>query len=507
MAFHPIDALRRLKIKYKIFLILAILFILIVNLGILNITSIRDIRVETQQISSQFVPRLLETTAIRDRVNESIIYAYDYVHTGNTESKQQYQQNIQQALQAEVQLFFLAQTDTEFEFATLFQQHLNDVGNSLKELIASYESGADKTTMQKQLAAVATNQQAFSTFLQKEIETKLSDESAREQYLSNQQIRRVGITVSIIGSIALIALLFVYIFTHRSITSPIKKLTTVAEGITHGKFQPANIESRDELGIFAETFNTMIQKLLATQESLTIELEKTKKLDQQKSEFLSIAAHQLRTPMSGIKWLISMAAEGDLGPVNDEAKKQLKKGLENVNRMIALINSLLDVSQIETGKLQYVLKEQDIVPIATQACDDLEFLSKQMGVAIEIQKPKKALPFVSVDAEKIKIAFHNIVDNAIRYTPKGGTVSINFKKDVNEILMNITDTGYGIPKEEQKRIFTKMYRGSNIQTIQADGSGLGLYIANEIVKQHEGEITFTSKQNKGTTFTIALPIA
>ena len=477
------------------------------DLGALNITSVTDIRTDTKHIADTLIPRLIETSAIKDRLNAAILSAYDYVQTGNPESKKQYEDELGSALVAQINLFYLSSSEADFEFTTSFQTHINDINDAIDELVTIYESGQTTSDIQVQLGVVAERKDSFSKFLEEEIETKVRDESIQEREQTDQRVNQTIINVVIVGFISLLSLGMLFSFTRTSITEPVQKLTEAAESAASGDFRFVNIDTRDELGLFADTFNTMTQHIKATQESLTIELEKTKQLDRQKTEFLSIAAHQLRTPMSGIKWVMSMAVDGDLGKLPDEAKEQLGKGLENVGRMIKLINSLLDVTQIETQKFTFNFLPHDPVQLVKESCADLEQAADQAQVSIKINEPATPLPLVAADAEKVGIAFHNLVDNAIKYTPKGGTVSVDFTVEEDEVIFAIKDTGYGIPEVEQDRIFSKFYRGSNIQTVQADGSGLGLYIVHEIISRHDGRVDFESSEGNGTTFTISIPVA
>lgn len=498
--------LQNLKIKYKVFLIFIILVILMIDLGALNITSVYDIQRDTDRIAEKLIPRLIETTSIKDNLNLSILAAYDYVQTGNVDSKAQYEKSLQEALKSQIALFYLATSEEDLEFTASFDEYINATYASLINLMEAYDQDASKKELSARLNDVSIHRDNFAQFLEEEIEIKIQNESQEERQLTEQQVQRTIINVIIVGLIAIVALILVYSFIHRSVTEPVRKLTEAAEEISKGNFRAVNIDSRDELGLFAETFNTMIQKLQATQESLQIELEKTKKLDQQKTEFLSIAAHQLRTPMSGIKWVVSMVAEDDLGKIPEEAREQLQKGLENIERMISLINSLLDVTQIETEHLKFNFESTDIVEHVRETVHEFDPIFKATEVQLIFEEPTNKLPPVRVDKNKIKMAIRNLIDNAIKYTSKKGTVTISFELNDDMVILNIKDSGYGIPKNEQDRIFSKFFRGSNIQTVQADGSGLGLFVVHEIVAQHEGSVTFESAENEGTTFSVELPI-
>lgn len=507
MKFAAYHFLHNLKLKYKLFFIVAILSFFIIDLGALNVTSVFDIQKDTQNLSENLIPRLLQTTAIKDNLHLSILAATDYVNTGNQTSKKQFEDYLRAAITAEVQLFLAAASEADLEFTSLFQEQINVLNDELRSLVELYDAGASRETIQKQIVVVTAQRNIFAQFLEDNIEGAVQLEAQQEREATAGQVRQTIINISIVALLTIFSLLFLFIFIRRSFTDPLKKLTSAAESLGKGEFQVVDVDSKDELGLFAETFNTMLHNIRTTQEALTVELEKTKKLDRQKTEFLSIAAHQLRTPMSGIKWLIGMTLDGDLGRVSNEAKEQLAKGQENVNRMITLINSLLDVSQIEMQQLEYKISGQNIVDIVHSVADEFTHQAEAAQVTLRVEEPKRPMKQAMVDEEKISMAFRNLIDNAIKYTPKKGTVTVRFSGSDRYVNVDIADTGYGIPEDEYDRIFTKFYRGSNIQTIQADGSGLGLFVVKQIVEQHNGDIEFVSAVDKGTTFTISLPAA
>lgn len=499
--------LRNIRLRLKFALIFLILLVLIVDLGALSYTSVTDIRADTERISDVLIPRLIQTGSIRDNLNDAIQAATDYVETGNPASKKDYEEKLNQALVAQIELFYLSQSSADFEFTTSFQTYINDINESLERLISLYEAGAAAEDVDQQLTVVSKQRAEFGTFLEEEIELKIQEEAQSERERTDQRVQTTIINIAIVGIISIIVFLMIFFFLRQSITKPIGQLTEVAEDIGKGNFRAVEIDSKDELGLFASTFNTMTTRIKATQEALVVELEKTKKLDKQKTEFLSIAAHQLRTPMSGIKWVVSMAVEGDLGELPEDAKTQLAKGLDNINRMIVLINSLLDVTKIETQEGKYQFIAGDLQTTIQEVVSSLEPNMEEAGVKVVMEEPAEALPLVQIDKEKIKMAFRNVIDNAIRYSPKGQEVAIRFRVAGDMVEVDVSDQGYGIPQKEQERIFTKFYRGTNIQTKQPDGSGLGLYVVGQILRSHEGSVSFESEENTGTTFTFALPTA
>lgn len=498
--------LRNLKIKYKLLLIFVVLFGLMLDLGALNIATVDDARSSTDRIANQLVPRLIETSKIKDNLNISILAAYEYVQTGNSESKTLYEEKLDAAIVAQIELFFLSRSETDFEFTNSFQDHINSINTSLEELITIYEAGASQEEIEGALTNVSNDRDAFSLFLDTEIQDKVQLESVTEQERSGAQMTQTILNVGVVGIIAIVSLILLFLFVRRSITKPVAQLTEAAQQLGNGNFEEITLDSNDELGLFAQTFNTMATDIQNTQNALEVELAKTKQLDKQKTEFLSIAAHQLRTPMSGIKWVVNMAVEGDFGSVSKEAKEQLGNGLENIDRMITLINSLLDVTRIEADEMEYEFNTVSLTSIITSAAEGFSQAAEAKKVTVTVDDSVTHIPEVKVDEEKIALVFQNLIDNGIKYTPEGGTVTVNAKRKENIVLISIQDSGYGIPQKEQERIFSKFFRGSNIQTVQADGSGLGLFLVHEIVHQHGGEISFISEEGKGTTFTVALPV-
>lgn len=499
--------LRNLKIRYKIFFIFIVLFLLMLDLAVLNITSVHDIQQNTARISDELIPRLVTASTLKDNLNLAILAAYDYVQNGSVASKTEYQAKIHEAVLASVQLFQHASAEKDFEFVQSFQNHINDINQALEELVEAYENG-DRVSLSTYLQNVAEKRDAFSSFLSQQVEESIQNDVALDREHTQKEVRQTIMNVAAVGLLAFVAYMMLIIFIRRSVTEPLATLTAAARDIGKGHFRQVDITTRDELGLFAETFNTMTQKIAFTQEALRIELEKTRKLDQQKTEFLSIAAHQLRTPMSGIKWMVNMAVEGDFGKLPEEAGSQLRKGLENVERMIRLINSLLDVTQMETQKLHYDFQPNDIVALCKSIIDELQPIAKHAVVDFFLNPPPAPLPLVVFDKEKMRLALRNLMDNAIKYTRPGGTVIVQPRQyDAHHAVVYIIDTGVGIPADEQDRLFTKFYRGTNVQTIQADGSGLGLFVVDQIVKMHNGSVRVQSEINKGSTFSVILPFA
>ncbi|PIZ01144.1 hypothetical protein COY61_00570 [bacterium (Candidatus Gribaldobacteria) CG_4_10_14_0_8_um_filter_33_9] len=232
-----------------------------------------------------------------------------------------------------------------------------------------------------------------------------------------------------------------------------------------------------------------------------------KNIERLKTEFVSIAAHQLRTPLSAIKWTLRMILDEDMGKINGEQRGILEKTYQSNERMIKLINDLLNVARIEEGKFLCKLQKQDIVKVLEEVFILFEQTAQKKGLKFEFQKPEEKLPEIKLDVEKISLAFHNLIDNAVNYTDSGGEVKIAIENltEQKQILISIADTGIGIPIEKQDRVFNKFFRGENAMREETEGTGLGLFIAKNIIEALHGKIWFESKENNGTTFYCAFP--
>ena len=230
-----------------------------------------------------------------------------------------------------------------------------------------------------------------------------------------------------------------------------------------------------------------------------------KMIEKMKSEFVSLAAHQLRTPLSAIKWILKMLLDGELGELKKEQKEFLEDGYASNQRMINLVNDLLNVARIEEGRYIYELGLADIYKIIKPIIDSYKEECKKRDIIFSFKKTPAKLPKVLVDSEKIAVIFDNILDNAVRYTFPGGKVSVFLSCDPKEIKICIKDTGMGIPLNQQKNIFNKFFRGANVMRKETDGTGLGLFISKNIIKAHKGKIWFKSKENKGTEFCFTIP--
>ena len=225
-----------------------------------------------------------------------------------------------------------------------------------------------------------------------------------------------------------------------------------------------------------------------------------------KNEFISVVSHQLKSPLTNFKWPLELLVTQKLGVLNEKQLSYLKNLQENNNRMIKLVNDLLDVSRIEDGRIKIKPQNINLEEITRSVVDDFSNLAKANNIEIFLNVDDN-MPLAKADPERIRSVVQNLVDNAIKYSRAKGKVEIILKQERNKFCFRIKDSGVGIPKDQQKQIFTKFFRSDNVLKRQTEGTGLGLFIVKAIIQGSGGKIGFESEENKGTTFWFSLPIA
>jgi PAS domain S-box-containing protein len=239
-------------------------------------------------------------------------------------------------------------------------------------------------------------------------------------------------------------------------------------------------------------------------------------VDQAKTEFVSLASHQLRTPLSTINWYTEMLLNGDAGEINVEQKKYLNEIYQASQHMSALVNDLLNVSRIELGT--FVIEPQPINPIETMlsVLSEVKPLLEKNQIQLLTNYDPTLTQYIA-DAKLLRIIFQNLITNAVKYNRYNGVVNIelnwqekganivNYQLPEDSLLFSVADNGIGIPQTQQNKIFTKLFRADNAQKVDSGGTGLGLYLTQGIVENSGGKILFTSEEGKGTKFYVILP--
>lgn len=236
----------------------------------------------------------------------------------------------------------------------------------------------------------------------------------------------------------------------------------------------------------------------------SILFKRLKEVDKMKDDFISIASHELKTPMAAIKGYISMMMEGIAGKMDEKAKVHLLKIDSNVQRLDILVSETLDVSRLEQGRMQFDLQPLNITTIVDKTIAAYKDQADSKGLYLKVEKPSEPLPQIFADPDRLQQVFDNIIGNAIKYTAKGG-VTIYYKVEAGNLFTYVKDTGIGMSAVDRKELFNKFYRIKTEKTADIPGTGLGLWIAREITRKMEGDILVDSMENVGSQFTISIP--
>lgn len=258
----------------------------------------------------------------------------------------------------------------------------------------------------------------------------------------------------------------------------------------------------DQIQYFNENLQQRIDE--ATKE-LRASNEELQKLDEAKDEFVSMASHQLRTPLTSVKGYISMVLEGDAGKISDAQRHLLSEAFTSSERMVHLINDFLNVSRLQTGKFMIDRRLVDLAHITEQEVHGLMTTAKAHDLKLKFRKPSR-FPSLYIDEGKIRQVIMNFIDNAIYYSSDRSTITIGLEVLDNNVVLTVHNEGMGVPKEEQSHLFTKFFRATNARRQRPDGTGVGLFLAKRVITEHGGSMVFESALNKGATFGFRLPV-
>ncbi len=301
-------------------------------------------------------------------------------------------------------------------------------------------------------------------------------------------IRHIKIAVLIFGVIIIVFVFALGVFVATVLTKPIVKLTTFIKEMPKDKLQKCEIDSRDEVGDLVVAFNELI--------------ERVDELEEKRRAFVSDASHELKTPLSIIK-LLSDSLIQTPHPDPQFVKEFLNDMGAEVERLTRIVQRLLDLTKMDQTS-QMKQEFTSVCEIVSEVYEKLIPLAENKEIAFTLTKPDDDV-LIPVDRDSITEAIYNIADNSIKYTEPGGSVKIELMRDLGTLLIRITDTGIGIPKDEIQKIFDRFYRVDKARARDTGGTGLGLSIAMDAVKLHGGYIEVSSEEEKGSTFTIVLP--
>ena len=224
-----------------------------------------------------------------------------------------------------------------------------------------------------------------------------------------------------------------------------------------------------------------------------------------KSEFISVAAHQLRTPLSAIKWVLRLMLDQDAGPISEEQSELLQKGYDSNERMIELVSDMLDIARIEEGKFGFEFHHAGIIALIEKTIEAFNMKAKEKNITLIFQKPEKDFS-LKMDAARIELVLQNLIDNALKYTQNNGTITIAVESMGMYVRVSVRDSGIGVPKDQMGKLFTRFFRGANAVKLQTEGSGLGLFLVRNIIARHGGSVAVDTEEGKGSTFSFTLPL-
>lgn len=230
-----------------------------------------------------------------------------------------------------------------------------------------------------------------------------------------------------------------------------------------------------------------------------------RRLDEAKDEFVSMASHQLRTPLTSVKGYISMVLEGDAGKITATQTKLLGEAFTSSERMVHLISDFLNVSRLQTGKFVLEQRQMDLAKVAAQEVASLQTTAQAHGLKLEFRAPSY-FPMLYIDEGKIRQVIMNFIDNAIYYSEEGTSITVDLIIESGYAILRVHDTGIGVPKAEQTHLFTKFFRATNARKQRPDGTGVGLFLAKKVIVAHGGNMLFESVEGEGSTFGFRLPI-
>jgi len=254
-------------------------------------------------------------------------------------------------------------------------------------------------------------------------------------------------------------------------------------------------------------FKNLVVEVFASDGLIVLrDVTKESLLKKEKTDFLLSYIHQLKTSATSAKWSLKMFLSGDFGKVTKEQKSVMQMLYKKNDDLISLVENLLNSIKIENGKYFYKKTLEDIIAITQAVVVQFRDEIKSKKIKFEFNRPDYDLPKIMVDREKMEFVLENLFDNSFRYTGTGGKVSVLLERDGKNVRFSIKDSGIGIPEKQQDKIFGKFFRAENANKINANGSGIGLFVAKKIVEDHHGKIWFESKEGGGSVFYFTLPI-
>jgi two-component system sensor histidine kinase GlrK len=476
----------RLSILSRLFLGYFFLLVLAAGMSVYTIVELGQVTDVTRSIILVDNPLISIHKDLTDALLSETRYEKKYLivrdralYEGFLKSKGEFERSLREALQLDISSEVRAILNTVSDYHLTYTALFNDEVDFLRDgtsyagtWYAEEKERAVNDAIDELIKIRLLGQQSMFDKVK-----KLSDAGTRA--------RAIAMVTS--AALLLFGILLAYVIT-RSITRPLTVMQRKTKDIADGIFEAdLNLPSPPEIGALARAFNTMCSKL--------------KEVDKMKSDFFALMSHELRTPLTAIKEGTNLFLEGKGGDVTEQQKKLLMIISEESNRLIGLVNSVLDLSKLEAGMLTLNFTWADLSPLIARAVAEVGPIAE--AKRIMINRDVGDLPGLTIDAERILQVLRNLIGNALKFTPRGGAVSITARREGKAVLVAVADTGPGIPEEHIAVIFDKFRQVSSSSRLP--GSGLGLAIVKHIIEAHGGKVWAQSKAGEGSIFTFQLP--
>jgi signal transduction histidine kinase/DNA-binding response OmpR family regulator len=309
----------------------------------------------------------------------------------------------------------------------------------------------------------------------------------------------------VFGGIVILFILALGYWQGRRLSIPVKKLQKAAREIATGNLDSAvNVETGDELEDLAKEFNSMARQLKASRAWFKHTNEQLKQANKLKSEFLANMSHELRTPLNSIIGFAEILTDNLFGDLNEKQKKYVSNICSSGKHLLQLINDILDLSKIESGRLELSYHIFSVRQVIDQVCNTMQPLIDKKNLELTIRVDDGLM--IAADEAKFKQILYNLISNAVKFTPAEGKVSIKASREAQNAVVSVSDTGIGIAKSDFDKVFSQFQQINGTHSKEYEGTGLGLALTKKLIELHGGNITFTSELNKGSTFTFKMPI-
>lgn len=371
------------------------------------------------------------------------------------------------------------------------KEQQTSIGPIFSKLYASYtpQGTTQNTLVQNQYQERLASQLISKQQIEISQAFKLSNLKSSQALTLRQQTSSLAVII-IVLMFLITSINFVFVF--ASISKALLVLQRGARAISRGKldYRIKYKRSHDEFGVLANTFNQMASSV--------------EQLDKVKSEFVLMVSHQLRTPATAVKGFISLFRDHYADNLTTKQSDLLRQAFDENERQIKLINEILVVAQFDTGEMVLNKRPSNLLNIAESVVAEQQLTLESRGQQVNIVQ-SNVMPEITIDPDKIRIVIENLVHNASKFSPQGAQITIRLQKTKSSVIVEVQDHGPGLGRLELDRLFKKFSHSANPGTLKAEGAGLGLYLAKQIVDLHHGEISASSVIGEGTTFKVQLP--